>query len=319
LPRSPTLSRHRRDQQPEVTIPISNFNVREMGSQTPNILSILYQAYGLDAQGNGTPNISSAVSMWRIGNEVEHSGIPAANAAKVAKIIVDFETQKNIPDSQKLVMTSDVDFGVKNGRAPGIQQVLALQRQFIDAGLSAIWYTRFIVSINTVNPASDINKFVTKTFPNQGDFTQGDALPMFFTETGRNGKEACEYIRDTKDRSLNCRTLADQNTGQDQFDTDVFKAGTALVSATDGALKSYFYGFSVFQWQDAFWKCPRDYKNNYANGGACTESTFGIQTVGDLTMNAPITNNNCGLQGGTYPVNVLAPKPIFSDIPGTVQ
>lgn len=111
-----------------------------------------------------------------------------------------------------------------------------------------------------------------------------------------------------------------KNRKQDAFDSQLFKAGTNLVSTTTSNpdLKSYFFGFAIFQWQDAFWKCADEYKK-YPEGKACTESTFGIQTVGDKTMTGTITNRNCGLLGGTYPVNAFEPKPIYGDIPGSLR
>jgi hypothetical protein len=94
---------------------------------------------------------TSGRRLWRIGNEVQLHQIPLENAVQVFKIIVDFENEKGISDNQKLVFTSDVDFGVLGGQPPGIFQLLALKQAFVDAGMSDIWYTRFIASINTKN------------------------------------------------------------------------------------------------------------------------------------------------------------------------
>ena len=299
-----------------VTIPISDFNLKDVDAQTNNIRSILFEAYGLDPQGNGTPNISPAASMWRLGNEAGLHNIPARNVVKAAKIIIDFENEENIPDNQKLLFTSDVDFGVYDGRPPGIAPLLKLKQAFVDAGMSDIWHTRFISSINTTNPGSEIKNYVENVFPKQDDFSEGQGLAMFLTEYGRNAIEACKYIRDTTSSKLDCHSLSDQNVGQDLYDKDEFQIGTSLAT---GASTSYFYGFAIFQWQDAFWKCPNEYKG-YDKGTACTESTFGIQTVGSQSGTGNITGGVCGLSTtATYPVNILNPKPIFNDIPGTIR
>lgn len=299
-----------------VTIPISNFNVQTAFDPVTrsNILSILYQAYGLTANGAGTPKINPAVSMWRIGNEVQKNGIAPKNAAEVAKIIVNFEKDKAIPNSQQLVFTSDVDFGILNSKPPGISQLLALKAAFINAGLSDIWYKRFIASFNTTNDAMFIDNYVKNVFPRQDDFSQGNGLPMFFTEYGWNSKDACLYVKANTDPNLNCSLLADQNKAQSIYDKAEFKVGTALAKTPTTSSTGYFYGFAVFQWQDAFWKCP----TNYANGKWCTESLFGIQTIGPKTMDGQIPGGSCGLQRATYPVNKFVPKPIFNEIPGVL-
>lgn len=298
-----------------VTIPISDFNVTNAFDPVTkaNILSIVYEAYGLDQNGNGTPLINPGVGMWRIGNEVQLHQIPLANAAEVAKIILNFEADKSIPDNQKLVFTSDVDFGILGGQPPGISQLLALQQAFSDAGLSDIWHTRYIASINTTNPANFIENYVTNVFPVQGDFNTGAGLPLFFTEYGIDSLEACKYVNATTKPNLNCNSITDVDKAQGQYDTAAFQAGAAL--AKNSPTSSFFYGFAVFQWQDAFWKCP----NRYAKGTpGCTESLFGIQTVGAMTTSGSISGGQCGLQATTYPVNTLDPKPIFGDIPAAL-
>jgi hypothetical protein len=300
-----------------VAIPISNFNVQTAFDPVTrsNILSILYQAYGLDSNGAGTPKLNPAVSMWRIGNEVQFNGIPPKNAAEVAKIIVNFEKDKKVPTSQQLVFTSDVDFGILNNQQPGILQLLALKTAFINAGLSDIWYSRFIASFNTKNPAPFIDNYVKNIFPRQGDFNQGAGLALYFTEYGENSREACDYIKRTSNPGLNCTLLADQNKAQAEYNKAEFKVGSALAKTPASSGTGYFYGFSVFQWQDAFWKCPIE----YSNGNWCNQSLFGIQTVGSKTIDGQITGGACGLKSATFPVNTLNPKPIFNQIPGALQ
>ncbi len=294
-----------------VTIPISNFNVQDVfnPTTTTNIRSILFQAYGLDRNGNGTPQIHPAVVMWRIGNEVQRNQIPLQNVAQVVKIIVDFEKEKSVPDNQKLVFTSDVDFEVLGGALPGISQLLALQQAFTKAGLSDVWYFRFIASMNTTNSGSFIDDYVKNVFPRQGDFNQGSGLALFFSEYGQNSKDACAFEQKNGHSHLNCNNLSDQNKAQEIYDRDEFNVATALAKSSSDSGTGYFYGFAVFQWQDAFWKCP---------GEACTESLFGIQTVGPKVMDGSISGGNCGLASTTYPVNKFDRKPVYLIIPDSL-
>ncbi len=298
-----------------VTIPISDFNVQTVFDPTTrsNILSILYQAYGLNPDGSGSPQINPAVSMWRIGNEVELHHIPLSNAAEVAKVILNFEADKHIPDSQKLVFTSDVDFGALRSQPPGIAQMLALQKAFSDAGLSDIWHTRFIASINTKNEAPFIDNYIKNVFPQQGDFSEGSRLPLFFSEYGLDSKEACEYVRDALHQRLDCNSIDDQNKAQAEYEKAEFQTAAAL--AQTPPTSKYFYGFAIFQWQDAFWKCPNEYTKGKTG---CTESLFGIQTVGGQTTTGNIPGGPCGLRPATYPVNKFDPKPVFTEIPGAI-
>jgi hypothetical protein len=124
-----------------VAVPISDTKVATAFDpvEVTDIRTILYEVYGLDTSGNGTPTLNPAVAMWRIGNEVQLHQIHLANAVQVAKIIVDFENEKHIVDRDKLLFTSDVDFGILNGQPPGISQLIALQQAFINAGMSDIW------------------------------------------------------------------------------------------------------------------------------------------------------------------------------------
>jgi hypothetical protein len=291
-----------------VTVPFADSKVQNVDEN--DIRSIIYEVYGLDSGGNGTPALNPAAAMWRIGNEAEGHGIPLANVARVAQIILDFETAKNIPDSDKLLITSDVDFGKPfPSFPPGIHQIIALQQAFTDAGLVDFWHTRFIASVNPFNPGTpDISDFV-KEFPQESDFSLGDGLALFFAEYGQNSKDACGIINSTKHENLDCSNLSDQNKAQAEYLQDQFQVGTDLATARG---TKFFYGFSVFQWQDAFWKCPAEYGGGRPNG--CTESLFGVQTVGAKTMDGSIVNTNCGLNAATYPVNTLDHTPAYGSI-----
>jgi hypothetical protein len=67
-----------------------------------------------------------------------------------------------------------------------------------------------------------------------------------------------------------------------------------------GSKTAYSYGFSVFQWQDAFWKCP----------GICTETQFGIQRRGARLTEGTVGGGRCGIPVNSfnYPVVDLEHK-----------
>jgi hypothetical protein len=194
-----------------------------------NVLSILYEAYGLDQSGNGTPQINPAVGMWQIRNEVQLHQIALVNAAEVAKIILNFEADKNIPDNQKLVFSPDVDFGILFGQPPAISQLLALQKAFSDAGLSGIWHTRFIAGINTTNPVGFIENYVQNMFPLQGDFSAGAGLPCSLSNTVWTANEACKYVKATILPNVDCNSISDQDKAQAECEKAEFQAGAALL------------------------------------------------------------------------------------------
>lgn len=70
---------------------------------------------------------------------------------------------------------------------------------------------------------------------------------------------------------------------------------TALDKSPAQSKTGYFYGYSVFQWQDAFWKCP---------GTICTESQFGMQKRAAHLTEGTIGGGKCGIPVNSfkYPV-----------------
>lgn len=302
-----------------VWVPFSNFNVENPfdPARKVNIENIFREIYGLDQTNNGRKTPAAGAVIWGIGNEFDINQFPASNVAQVAKIIVDLENVAGITDDNKLVFTSPVSFAALAGKPAAIQQILQLQQAFINAGLSDVWYNRFMASAATTNDARFIENYVLNTFPQSGDFSVGDKLSLFLSEYGANGEDACLFFNantpgcsseDRRTKPEGCICTSSSTGGQDvrdksqaEYDADEFKVGVDLARSPG---TPYFYGFSVFQWQDAFWKCP---------GKVCTESQFGIQKRGTQLTDRTIGGGKCGIPVNTfkYPVPNFVKKPAY--------
>jgi hypothetical protein len=289
-----------------VWVPFSNFNVSNPfdPARRANIENIFREIYGLDHKNNGRKTPNPAAVLWGIGNEYDINGYPPANVAEVARIIVDLENAAGIVDADKLAFTSPVSFAVFDGKPAAIEQILQLQKAFIAAGLSDVWYTRFMASAATTNDAQFIDNYVTNTFPASGDFSAGDGLPLFLSEYGANGQDACLFYHhdDSRCRAPEHQALRDRS--QADYDAAEFKVGTELAKSLPESKTGYFYGFSVFQSQDAFWKCP---------GTICTESQFGIQKRASFLTEGTVGGGRCGIPVNSfkYPVRGFADKPAW--------
>jgi hypothetical protein len=290
-----------------VWVPFSNYNVENPydPGRRANIQNIVREIYGLNEQNQGRKTHHPAAVLWGIGNEYDQdlAKTPAANVAAVAKIVVDLENAAGIPDSQKLVFTSPVSFAALGGHPAAIQQILALQQAFIAAGLSDVWYKRFLASTATTNDGAFMDNYIRNTFPAQGDFSKGSGLPLFLSEYGNNGENACLLLHGGDPA---CRVPAQQefrDRSQRDYNAAEFRAAMALDTTPLASKTGYFYGFSVFQWQDAFWKCPPE--NPY-----CTEGQFGIQKRASPLTEGTIGGGRCGIPVNAlkYPVVNLQPK-----------
>jgi hypothetical protein len=286
-----------------VWVPFSNYNVSDPfdPARRANIENIVREIYGIDQRNNGRKTHHPAVVIWGIGNEYDINGFPAASVAHVARIIVDLENAAGIPDSEKLVFTSPVSFAARSGHHAAIEQILRLQQAFIAAGLSDVWYKRFMASTATTNDEVFMENYITNTFPASGDFSKGDGLALFLSEYGANGQDACLFYHHNRARCEAPEHQELRDRSQREYNAAEFKVATALDKSPAGSKTAYFYGYSVFQWQDAFWKCP---------GMICTESQFGIQRRGARLTEGTIAGGKCGIpvNSFTYPVIRLEHK-----------
>jgi hypothetical protein len=132
------------------------------------------------------------------------------------------------------------------GKPAAIEQILDLQRAFIAAGLSDVWYNRFLASVNTTNDAAFMDDYIKRRFPAQGDFSKGDGLPLFLNEYGQNGQNACALLH--RDRIEACAAPdnpALRDSSQNEYNAAEFKVGIALSTAPADSSTGYFYGFGL--------------------------------------------------------------------------
>jgi hypothetical protein len=287
-------------------VPFSNYNVRDPfdPARRENIENIVREVYGLDRNNNGRKTPQPGVVIWGVGNEFDINEFPPANVAQVVKVIVNLENAAGIADSNKLVFTSPVSFAARAGKPAAIHQILQLQHAFIAAGLSDIWYTRFMASAATTNDGAFMENYLTNTFPSSGDFSAGDGLAFFLSEYGANGEDACKLLHHNDIRCREPGQQALRDASQVEWNTAEFKVGIELAKSPPTSKTGYFYGFSVFQWQDAFWKCP---------GEICTESQFGIQKRASHLAEGTIVGGKCGIPVNSfrYPVVNFSHKPAW--------
>jgi hypothetical protein len=190
-----------------------------------------------------------------------------------------------------------------SSRPAAIQQILELQQAFIAAGLSDVWYKRFLASTATTNDAKFMENYIQNTFPASGDFSKGSGLPLFLSEYGANGLDACLFYRHEVPA---CSAPAQQelrDRSQRDYNAAEFRVAMALDTTPTTSKTGYFYGFSIFQWQDAFWKCPPE--NPY-----CTDGQFGVQKRASPLTQGTIGGGRCGIPVNKfkYPVVNLQPK-----------
>jgi hypothetical protein len=292
-----------------VMIPISNYYVSpsEDPNRTADIQALFGEVYGIGA-GRMTPH--PAAVLWDIGNEYDlNPGLNAGDVASVVSIIVDYENTLGITDANKLLFTSPVSFGTYGEpNRPGIVKLKRLKKAFENAGLTDIWYTRFVASINPFNNGQFMANYLKTTYPNNMSKNR-TTLPLFFSEFGQDAPDACGQLHPNHPHQ-NCGTTAQQNAAQAAFETNQINKVLPLAKSATTSRTGYFYGFSIFQWQNEFFDTG-------------TQATWGV-----LEQGSPPTDNGTIAGGGvcnippstfTYPVDPLNEKPNFTAISTAIK
>lgn len=148
-----------------VAVPVSVYFVMEVANGDPNIPG-WFDNMVTEVYPGGTRH--PAVTLWTLGNEFDEGGEgqTADAIAQTAAAIVAAEDRAGIPDTQRIAITSPVTFGIRGGTGvEGADAVLQLKQAFSDQGLSDVFTTRFIASVNSFNPGSDLGPWASTRFP----------------------------------------------------------------------------------------------------------------------------------------------------------
>ena len=153
-----------------VAVPISNWYVLQVQTN-----SSLYQQYGTawfdnfvrEVYPNGKRH--PAVVMWSLGNEFNEDNVPqtAQGIVQTAQAIIAAEDRASIPAIERIAFTSPVSYRANGSTTTveGAGAVLLLKDAFNIAGLSTVFTNRFIASVNTFNPGSDLGPWAETNFP----------------------------------------------------------------------------------------------------------------------------------------------------------
>ena len=288
-----------------VMIPISNYFVSGSDpNEQQDIQTLFNEIYQVGTSNQGTP-IAGAV-IWDIGNEYDINGISAADVAKVVSIIVGYENSLGITDDNKLLFTSPVSFGTFGmPNAPAIAKLRHLQKAFIAAGLKDVWYNRFVGSINPFNSGTFMAHYLKATYP-ENMSTKHTTLPLFFSEFGQDAPDACGQLHPNHPHSK-CATTAQQNAAQATFETSQIGKVLPIAQSPSDSKTGYFYGFSIFQWQNEF----------FLSGA---QGTWGVVGQGTPpTGDGTIIGGLCGIPPDSYPIDPLNDKPNFAAIVSAIH
>jgi hypothetical protein len=127
-----------------------------------------------------------AAVMWCLGNEFDNGGKgqTAQGIAAAARAVVAAEDRAGIPDSERIAITSPVTFGIRGATGvEGADAVLQLKAAFEAIGLSEVFQSRFIASVNSFNPGSDLGPWASTRFPQATN-----SIPFCLFEMGREIK-----------------------------------------------------------------------------------------------------------------------------------
>jgi hypothetical protein len=223
-----------------VAVPVSVYFVMEVANGDPNTPG-WFDNMVTEVYPGGTRH--PAVVMWSLGNEFDEGGEgqTADAIAQAAAAIIAAEDRAGIPQDQRVALTSPVTFGIRGGTGvEGADAVLELKQAFANRGLSDVFTTRFIASVNSFNPGSDLGPWASTRFPQ----ATGN-IPVCLFEMG---KEIGGDVQ-TEDQQGN------------------FYAGQLSATLPVAQGTGAFLGQCVFSTVNEAWK-----------GG--TEATFGVYKIG---------------------------------------
>jgi hypothetical protein len=148
-----------------VAVPVSAYYVTQVQQNNPSAASWFANMVA-EVYPGGTRH--PAVVMWSLGNEFDNGGLgqTADGIARTAKAILAAEDAANIPDSERIAFTSPVTFGIRGASGvEGADAVNELRTFFSVNGIASAYTTRFIASVNSFNPGSDLQAWATNRFP----------------------------------------------------------------------------------------------------------------------------------------------------------
>jgi hypothetical protein len=148
-----------------VAVPVSVYFVIQVAQGNPDTVG-WFNNMVREVYPGGTRH--PAAVMWSLGNEFDEGGEgqTADAIAQTAAALVAAEDRAGIPVSERMALTSPVTFGIRGATSvEGADAVLELKQAFTNRGLSDVFTTRFIASVNSFNPGSDIGPWASTRFP----------------------------------------------------------------------------------------------------------------------------------------------------------
>jgi len=108
-------------------------------------------------------------------------GQTADGIARTAKAIVAAEDRAGIPADQRIAFTSPVTYSIRGATGvEGADAVLQLQQAFKNNGMANVFGLRFIASVNSFNPGSDLGPWASTRFPQATNY-----MPFCLFEMGK--------------------------------------------------------------------------------------------------------------------------------------